>query len=160
VPRHHAVISRMNTIVQTLKDRIEPFLEENGFECVELKVIRSKATRTIQLFADKEGGISIGDCTMLARRLAALFEQDPDWSDYRLEVSSPGLDRPLKTGRDFSKNRDREVTVLVSDGEKNRTVEGVVLDADDSSVTLRNKTGDFRIPLGSIVQGRIRLKWS
>jgi ribosome maturation factor RimP len=150
----------MDGFSQTLKDRIEPLLEEDGFECVELKVIRFRGTRTIQLFADKDGGITIGDCTQLSRRLSAMLEPDPEWNDCRLEVSSPGMDRPLKTARDFAKNLDREVTVQIQDGDKNRTIEGVVLCNDESSVTLRNKTGDFRIPLDSIVQGRIRLKWS
>lgn len=150
----------MDEFSQTLKDRIEPLLEEDGFECVELKVVRFRATRTIQLFADKEGGITIGDCTTLSRRLAAFLEQDPEWSDCRLEVSSPGVERPLKTAKDFNKNLDREVTIVIQDGDKNRTIEGVVLYTDESSVTLSNKTGDFRIPLDSIVQGRIRLKWS
>jgi ribosome maturation factor RimP len=150
----------MDALSQTLMDRINPLLEEDGFECVDLKVVRFRATRTIQLFADREGGITIGDCAKLSRRLSAMFEQDPDWSDCRLEVSSPGIDRPLRNARDFSKNRDREATVWIQDGDKNRMIEGVVLDVDDSSVILRNKTGDFRIPLDSIVQGRKRLKWS
>ena len=150
----------MDELAQTLKDRIAPVLEEDGFECVELKVVRSRATRIIQLFADKEGGITITDCAKLSRKLSALLEQDPEWGEYRLEVSSPGVERPLKTPRDFSKNRDREVTLWITDGDKRRSLDGVVLDADESSVTLRNKTGDFRIPADSIVQGRIRLKWS
>jgi ribosome maturation factor RimP len=150
----------MDEFVQTLKNRIAPVLEEDGFECVELKVVRSRATRIIQLFADKEGGITIADCAKLSRKISALLEQDPEWGEYRLEVSSPGVERPLKTSRDFSKNRDREVTLWIADGDKSRTLEGVVLDADETSVTLRNKTGDFRIPVDSIVQGRIRLKWS
>jgi ribosome maturation factor RimP len=151
---------RMDTLAQTLKDRIEPLLEQDGLECVELKVVRFRAARTIQLFADKDGGITVGDCTKLSRKLSAMLEQDPEWSDCRLEVSSPGVERPLKTARDFAKNLDREVTVWIQDGDKNRTIEGVVLFNDETSVTLRNKTGDFRIPLNSIVQGRIRLKWS
>ena len=150
----------MDELAQTLKDRIAPVLEEDGFECVELKVVRSRATRIIHLFADKEGGITIADCAKLSRKLSALLEQDPEWGEYRLEVSSPGVERPLKTPRDFSKNRDREVTLWITDGDKRRSLDGVVLDADESSVTLRNKTGDFRIPADSIVQGRIRLKWS
>jgi ribosome maturation factor RimP len=150
----------MEELAQNLKGRIEPVLEEDGFECVEIKVVRSRATRIIQLFADKDGGINIADCARLSRKLLALLEKDPEWGEYGIEVSSPGVDRPLKTPRDFSKNRDREITLWITDGDKQRKLEGLVLDADETSVILRNKTGDFRIPVDSIVQGRIRLKWS
>lgn len=83
----------------------EEIAKELGYEIVDVDYVKEGPNWYLKIFADKEGGFSIDDCVALSRRVeSALEENDPLETPYILEVSSPGLDRPLKKPKDFARS--------------------------------------------------------
>src|SRR4051812_20388795 len=99
------------TIRQNVVKIVEPLLQTQGFELVELQLQQRKGQWLVRVFADAEGGISLEDCQRLSRDIGQVFDaEDFIATSYVLEVSSPGLDRPLRSVRDFQRQRQRVVT--------------------------------------------------
>jgi ribosome maturation factor RimP len=84
---------------------------------------------------------------------------------YTLEVSTPGLSRPLHTRRDFRRQRGHEVAIVrrgapAADGDEDAaSVQGVVVDADDEAVVLEVEGSQVRVPLSEVVRGKVVLPW-
>ena len=81
-----------------------PVMEENHFELVDVEYVKEAGTWYLRAYIDKEGGFTVDDCEMVSRRLGDWLDKE-DFIDesYILEVSSPGLGRPLKKEKDFKK---------------------------------------------------------
>ncbi len=109
-----------------------------GFELIELEF----AGKSLRLTIDKPGGVTLDDCVSVNRRVSMLLdEQDPIESAYRLEVSSPGLNRKLKTAREFEHFSGRKAKVQTSEGIIRGTIkalkgENVIFDIDGSEVSV------------------------
>jgi len=102
------------TIRQSIVEIVEPLLQRQGFELVELQLQQQKGQWLIRVFADIAGGISLEDCQRLSREIGQMLEaEDLIPSPYVLEVSSPGLDRPLRTVQDFRRQYRHMVTVFL-----------------------------------------------
>lgn len=99
---------------QQISEAITPFLDAHGFEFIELQLQQHKGRWLVRLFVDNNGGISLEDCRSLSFEIGQLLDAEnliP--ASYVLEVSSPGLDRPLKNLRDFRRQCQRMVTVFL-----------------------------------------------
>ena len=102
------------TIRQSIAEIVEPLLQTQGFELVELQLQQHKGQWLIRVFADTAGGISLEDCQRVSHAIGQAFDaEDLIATSYVLEVSSPGLDRPLRTARDFQRQRQRLVMVFL-----------------------------------------------
>lgn len=116
---------------------IEPALRDHGLELVDLEW-RARAPRSVlRVFVDKPGGVGIGDCERVSREVGDLLEvAGVIEGSYDLEVSSPGLDRLLRTEREYRWARGKRVRCWLSDGREVRgrlvavVTEGLVLDQD------------------------------
>ena len=104
---------------------MEPILEEMGYELVDVEYISSYGRWILRLFVDKEGGVTIGDCANISEELGDLIEvKEFIRHEYNLEVSSPGLDRPLKKEKDLSLALGKKVKVRMAvplEGRRNFT---------------------------------------
>jgi ribosome maturation factor RimP len=99
---------------QTLTELIKPLLEERSVELVELSVSGGRRRKLVRIFVDRSQGITIGECASLSREIADLFDtRDPLDGGYVLEVSSPGLTRPLKTDSDFERAVGKSLRLVV-----------------------------------------------
>ena len=95
-------------------DIIEPLLHTQGFDLVELQLQQRKGRWLVRIFADTVGGISLDDCRRLSFEIGQVLDaEDLIPSAYVLEVSSPGLDRPLRTVQDFRRHYQRLVTIFL-----------------------------------------------
>jgi ribosome maturation factor RimP len=102
------------TLIRNITDLIEPFLQAQGFELVELQLRQRQGSWLVRVFADAEGGISLEDCRTLSLEIGQVLDaEDLIPASYVLEVSSPGLDRPLRTPRDFQRQCHHMVTVFL-----------------------------------------------
>lgn len=91
-----------------------PLTQQMNYELVDVDYVKEGPNWYLKIFADKEGGFSINDCVDLSRALEAELEkQDPIETAYILEVSSPGLDRPLKKDKDYARSIGKIVDVKV-----------------------------------------------
>ena len=105
-----------------LKSKLDPIVEkivlDHQLELVEFDMFDVGTKPVLKIFIDKVGGISVDDCSRLSRDLGNTFDLDDLIPfAYQLEVSSPGLDRPLKNAKDFLRNKERSVKIQLKDHE-------------------------------------------
>jgi ribosome maturation factor RimP len=135
---------------------IDPVVTEYGCELVELQLVQRKANALVRVLVDKPGGVTIADCTAVSRQVSFLLEtSDPLEGRYTLEVSSPGLDRPLVTPADFRRKVGETVKLFVSNSQGNSERLGEIVQVDDQTLTLMTGDGEERCPLADIVKGKI-----
>lgn len=104
-------------IEQRCEVLVQPILDEHHFELWDVEYVKEGSNYYLRVFADKEGGITIDDCVTISRALEAKLDEDDFIQDaYILEVSSPGLGRPLKRERDFIKSIGATVDVKLYQG--------------------------------------------
>ena len=104
-------------LAQTIEALLEPVLEAQGIELVELAISGRDRRRMLRLFVDRPEGISIGECAGLSRSLVDVLDtHDPISGSYTLEVSSPGLTRALETPRDYERALGKLVKIVCRDG--------------------------------------------
>jgi len=133
---------------------IEPILDREGFELVEVKLGRFKQTSRLQLFAYSPNGITIDDCAHLSRLIEPVLEDEQVFDGpYVLEISSPGLDRPLITARDFARRIGDRISVQFVNGGPDRT--GILSAADEDVIELKDGDDVIKLPLAEIKQGKI-----
>jgi len=147
-------------ILARVRKLIAPILEEEGVDLIDLELKGLGGRRTLRVFIDTDTGIRLEECVRVSERISALLDvEDPIAGRYTLEVSSPGLDRPLRTARDFRKNLGRTVWIVYHTNDRRERVEGIVQEVTDTSVTLRGTSGEALIPLTAIQRAQVKLQW-
>jgi ribosome maturation factor RimP len=106
----------------------KPVVDRFGFELVEVEYKKEGAEWYLRIYLDKEGGITIDDCQSVSEEVSDLLDEaDPIDHSYIFEVSSPGIDRPLKTEWDYNKNMGRLIEVkLFSPVNGKKVIEGIL----------------------------------
>ena len=138
-----------------VSDLIEKPLLDRGYELADMVLSRYKSQVTLKLFVYSTDGVTLDACAQLSRLVGDLIEGTELFADgYLLEVSSPGLDRPLKTARDFKFRVGETVRLHFSEkGRKKVTAEIVGLDGD--LVLFRNEDGAFSVRLDELDEAKI-----
>jgi ribosome maturation factor RimP len=135
---------------------------ECGYELAEVSLLGRGKRALLRVFIDKDGGITLNDCEVYSRRLAALLDvEDPVAGPYTLEVSSPGLDRPLKNPSDFRKSIGKLVRIVTKESIDNRSffvgrLRGVNGDALRLSVS--DSGEEIIIPFDVISRARLEIE--
>ncbi|MBQ9199490.1 MAG: ribosome maturation factor RimP [Lachnospiraceae bacterium] len=126
---------------------VTPIIEENSFELVDVEYVKEGADYYLRVYADKEGGINIDDCVLISRALEKKLDEDDKLSDaYILEVSSPGLTRPLKKDKDFKRSIGKKVEVkLFVKYNGLKQFEGILKDYSDEAVTIELEADDIKV---------------
>ena len=121
-----------------------PLLEKNQFELVDVEYVREAGIWYLRAYIDKEGGITVDDCEVLSRELGDWLDQKDFIEDsYILEVSSPGLGRPLKKEKDFARSLGKDVEVrLYRPINKQKEFTGTLKAYDADTVTLSMEDGN------------------
>ena len=150
------------TIRQSIAEIVEPLLQTQGFELVELQLQQRQGQWLVQVFADAEGGISLEDCRRLSLEIGQVLDAEAlIMASYVLEVSSPGLDRPLRTVRDFQRQRQRMVTVFLHSPLMGKiTYTGRVAAVNEADLVLHIPPDTLlTIPLPQIDHGVVELEF-
>ena len=115
-----------------------PVLAEHNFELWDVEYVKEAGTWYLRVYIDKEGGIAVDDCEVISRILSDWLDQTDFIEDsYILEVSSPGLGRPLKKERDFERSLGEEVEIrLYKAQNKQKEFTGILKAYDKESVTI------------------------
>ncbi|CAM4339282.1 ribosome maturation factor RimP [Paenibacillus phoenicis] len=146
-------------IKATVEQMVTPYLEENGFELVDVEYVKEGSNWFLRVFVDKEGGIDIDDCGRISEYLSEkLDENDPIPSAYFLEVSSPGAERPLKKAEDVSKAVGKDVFVTTYepvDGLKE--FEGRLLSFDGDELVVEVGKKRHAIPYNKVASARLAI---
>ena len=139
-------MSRREEYEKRAEELLAPIVEQNGFELVDVEYVKEAGTWYLRGYIDKEGGITVNDCETVSRAFSdRLDENDFIEDSYIMEISSPGLDRPLKKEKDFKRNMGKPVEVRTYRPiEKQKEVCGVLTAYDSNSVTI-DEDGNERV---------------
>ena len=144
------------TLIEQIEKIAMPFFSEMHVDLIDLKVNRYRGDVAIQIFADRPmGGITIGECSLLNRKIIeALDRENIATQAFTLEVSSPGLDRPLRTARDFQRIVGREVRFYLLEpvGERIEYA-GTIRSVQEEQVVIETNGEEIILPLGKINKG-------
>lgn len=148
-------------ILGHVEDEIEEFLEEFGAELVLLRVGREGRHRTLTIYVDKPGGVTVDDCQDISEKVSVLLDVlDPFPGSYRLVVSSPGLDRPLTKDEHFQRFQGREaaLSIVTDDGTKMKRI-GKLAGTTEDAIILESEEGLVEIPKSHITDARLVVRW-
>lgn len=136
---------------QKTEELIMPIITKNNFELVDTEFVKEGSQWYLRLYIDKEGGITIDDCETVSRAMSDILDKE-DYIDesYILEVSSPGLGRPLKKDKDFIRSMDEEVEIrLYKSIDKQKEYVGCLRGFDKTNVTIELEDGSEKTFLRS-----------
>lgn len=161
--------ARMTETIETIEAIVEPLCRAHGVELVQIVQTTEHGGAVLRVLIDRDGserdpqnGVSLGDCQAVSRDLgAALDVHDPIGGRYRLEVSSPGLDRPLVRRRDYERFAGREIRVKTQapmpdgKGGQRRQFTGKLLGIDGESVRLEVDGSELQLPHAAIAKANV-----
>lgn len=149
-----------------LEREIETRIGELGFELVELERVGSKARPILRIRIDRpnsDAGVTLDDCSRVSRALEQYLDENPDLGErYVLEVSSPGVERPLVRPSDYRRFAGKEVAIKTSEavGDLGKRVEGVLRGIDERDVVALEVAGrTIEIERGNIKKAHLVYRW-
>lgn len=136
-------LSKREIYEQKTEEILTPIVQEYGFELVDVEYVKEGGTWYLRSYIDKPGGISIDDCEMVSRRLSDILDEKDYIDDsYIMEVSSPGLGRPLRKEKDFKRSLGEEVEVRTYRMiDKKKEFTGILKSYDADTVTIELEDG-------------------
>ena len=151
---------KADRLLAEIQEVVQPILVSQGFELVDLEYQREGKGWVLRLYIDREGGIHLDDCADVSRDLGAVLDvHDIIPHSYRLEVSSPGLTRPLKKLEDFEKYQNRRVKVRTFEpiaGQRNFV--GILRGMEGDKVRLEFEGQILEIPFGAIAKANLEIE--
>jgi ribosome maturation factor RimP len=153
------------TMPKEIVDRVsaiaDPILSNEGMELVEIEYRRESKGWVLRLYIDKEGGVTLDDCTRISQEVGrSLDVEDFISTPYTLEVSSPGLARPLKKEKDFMKYRNHMIKVKTIDPiENRRQFKGKLLGITENRIEIAMDGGVFQILLSNVAKANLEIDW-
>jgi ribosome maturation factor RimP len=154
-------------LAERLTALVGPVVEAHEVELVEVEVKGQKGSRVVRVITDTDDGVDIDVVATISRQVGDILDEDEDLIDgnYTLEVSSPGVDRPLTTARQLARHVGRDLRVVrtrdaIDRGEKGEVTGRLSEMTDDDQLLLRvDKGRELRIPLGDVDHAKVVLPW-
>jgi ribosome maturation factor RimP len=151
-----------NSIINQITEKLESLIEGSTLFLVEIKV---KPTNNIKIFLDGDSGVTIEAVSKINRALYKYMEETELFpnGDFSLEVSSPGVDEPLKFLRQYKKNIGRKVEVTLNEGEQ--PIEGTLKEATETEITIeevigkKKETKETVIPFNNIKKTVVQISF-
>ena len=140
-------MTKRESYEQKTEELVLPIIEANHFELVDVEYVKEGGTWYLRAYIDKPGGITVDDCEIVNRALGGILdEKDFIEESYILEVSSPGLGRPLKKERDFERSLGEEVEIRTYRMvEKQKELRGILKAYDKDTVTITVEEEEERV---------------
>jgi ribosome maturation factor RimP len=144
---------------ETLLDLLRPSLADSGLDIEAVEISSAGRRRVVRVLVDKDGGVTLDDLAAATRVVGATLDETEALGErpYTLEVTSPGIDRPLTAPRHWRRNVDRLVSVTLSDG---AAVTGRILRADDEAATIDIDGEPRQIGYGYVSTARIQIEFN
>jgi ribosome maturation factor RimP len=145
---------------------VRPVIEQAGFEFVELATTREHGRKVLRVVVDRPGGVDLDALSQLSATVSRHLDQEGyEDGPYGLEVSSPGIERPLKRPEHFARSVGEQVKVkTTAPMAGSRTHTGTLVSADEDAIVIATAdgdegTGDLRVPYADIVSARTVVDW-
>ncbi|MGM0567640.1 MAG: ribosome maturation factor RimP [Elusimicrobiota bacterium] len=150
------------SVTKELTDIVKEEVSRLGYEYVDLNYGRKGKSWFLQVFCDKEGGLTVKDCSRISREVSYELDRHPELfsHSYNLEVSSPGLNRPLKTERDFKRHIGEKVKIkLFAPVNEERIWVGDIVDASEGKAVIKIKDGQkLNLDMENIANAKLEVK--
>lgn len=149
------------SIPQSVEALVEPVIQAQGLDLVDVEYKREGPNWVLRIYIDKAGGVGVEDCKQVSHMVEDMIEVDDlVRTHYILEVSSPGLDRPLKKEKDFLRylGKKVQITTFAPIGDR-RNFKGILKNFEDGAVHLDAQGQAFAIPLSNIASARLEIEF-
>lgn len=148
-------------IIQNISSKAEKIAGANGLDLVDVELFRVGRRRILRVYVGKKDGVSVEDCAKVSRDLGVILDAENVLEDdsYVLEVSSPGLDRPFKTLKDFQRNVGRFVRISTREPVDGTNLHvGTLLGAEEASATVDVEGASRTLPMDLILQAKVDIR--
>ncbi len=140
-------------LTEKIQEIAQPIVEKNNAYIVEIVVRGERTGKVVEVYADSDKGISLEECSVISRELSTVMdEKDLIQGRYRLDVSSPGLDRPLRLHRQYIKNVGRNCKVHLKKDDSKTVKEGKLEKVDEHSITVSSAGKSAEIAFADIIE--------
>ncbi len=152
---------KFDRLLQEVRQVIDPILQSQGMELVDLEYQRESQGWVLRVYVDRKGGITLEDCSELSSELGTVLEvRDLIDNPYILEVSSPGLTRPLKKPEDFHKYQNRLVKIRTFEPiEGRKNFKGILQRLEGEKVYLQAEGKILEIPFQGIAKANLEIEF-
>lgn len=151
----------MNSLDENIKGIVEKVVQNNGFMLIDLVLRGTERKRVIEVFMDGEKDVSADDCAKVSREIESdlkdLMAKNPD---YRLDVSSPGINRPLKFLEQYPKHVNRKFDVAYMSGEEKKVLSGKLAAVEGDYLTFVANNKEVIINFNNIVKSNVVISFS
>ena len=150
-------MSKRETYETRTEELITPILDRMNFELVDVEYVKEGGTWYLRAYIDKEGGVLVDDCAIVSRQISGVLDvEDPIAVEYTLEVSSPGMERPLFTLEQFAKYVGEQVKIkLRSPFEGRRNFQGLLRGVEEQDIVVQVEDHEFLLPIDMIDKANI-----
>lgn len=154
----YTVLKEMKEIIDKIIDIIKPVFEREHVHLVDIDLRGGGRSQVLSIYADTESGITLEQITQLNREISDQLDMhDVIPGAYRLDVSSPGVDRPLKFLWQYRKNINRFVQVNYLHNGKPKEITAKLKNVEESEIVLTSQKGDIMIPFSSIKKAKVKV---
>ncbi len=140
---------------------LEPTVAGLGYELVGVELVGARSNRTLRVYIDTPAGIRVEDCELVSHQVSGVLDvEDPIDGFYNLEVSSPGLDRPIFKAADYDRFSGERIKLRLRElHQGRRRIKGILAGLEGEQVVIRDADGtELRIPLELIDRARLDLQ--
>lgn len=147
----------MAKLTDTLYTMAEPLAQKAGLELVDVELTTEAGRRVLRFLIDKEGGVTLDDCEAFSRLVDPELDRlDPIAGSYDLQVSSPGVERPLKKESDYQRFSGRPVCIkLFAPLAGKKVYEGILRGLEEENILLETEAEIIRIPLDKVAKANL-----
>ena len=152
----------------TIKERVDPYVtkvvSDLGFDLVDFNLFSAGKQYILRIYIDKDGGVTISDCSKVSHELGILFDLENLIEDnYTLEVSSPGVDRKLESTKDFQRNKGRLVRLTFEEAPEaiapKKFIVGKLLEVKEESIVVKGPKKDLEFLVNDILTAKVELQF-
>ncbi len=145
---------------QEIRTYIKPVCDENGVYLLDVAVHGAGQNRIIRIVVDTASGVTLDECENLSRAFSDIFfRKNLFGGSYNLEVTSPGVNKPLEADYEFKRNIGRRLKVEYSEGHESKTVTGTLKSYENGVIELELPSGPALIARENIIKANVKLKW-
>ena len=149
-------------VKQICEEKLKDVIQDMGYELVDVSYEKENGSMSLIFTIDKDGGVTVDDCESVSKKINPMLDEinPTDDQPYTLVVSSPGLDRPLKTDRDFKRalDKDVEVTLFAKQNGKKK-FSGLLINFDEKNIVLKTQKEDLVFEREKIASIKLDIKF-
>jgi len=150
----------MDQLQQKLKEEVEPICRRSNFFLFDIQIKGDRRQLLVKVIADTESGITLSECQQLSEQVSDLiFRDDLIPQAFRLEVTSPGVDKPLQYPYEYHRNIGRDLLVIVTQNGVRKEIKGELIGCNGDKIVVNTGTGSIVIPVDEIQRANVKLKW-